>query len=64
MKATIEIKKSFDATTEFSKEWIANDFETFFRKEGEYLDMLALCTKVKGDDGDTWTVTYTVTLKK
>lgn len=33
MKATIEIKKSFDATTEFSKEWIANDFETFLKKK-------------------------------
>lgn len=64
MKANIEIKKSFDTTAEFSKEWEKGDFEKFLSLEGEYLDRLGKTTEVKGDKGDSWTVTYTITLTK
>ena len=64
MKAKVEVKKSFDLGKEFSKVWKDGDFEEFFKGEGEYLDRLAKTLDSKGMMGDSYTVTYTVTVRK
>lgn len=64
MEAKVMITKSFDEGKDFSKEWKTGDFEKFFQEEGEYLDRLGGILNEKGEQGDEFTVTYTVTLKK
>ena len=63
-KAKVVIEKSFDDSKEFTKEWQAGDFETFFKEEGEYLDRLSKTAVEKGAEGQGFTVVYTVTFKK
>lgn len=67
MRAIVTISKSFDDSTGFSKEWESGDFEDFFTDEGRYIDTLA--EKLNGlnieeMDGDGFTVTYVVTVRK
>lgn len=63
MKANVNITKSFDRGRELSKNWEKGDFEEFMKEEGEYLDRL--CTILaRGGEGDEFTVTYTVTVRK
>lgn len=64
MKAKVVIEKSFDEGQEFGKAWMPNDFAEFFRDEGEYLDRLCDIMEGKGDEKDSFTVTYTVTVIK
>lgn len=64
MKAQIIITKSFDEPSEFTKSWCNGDFKEFLNDEGDYLDRLAKVLEEKGKDYDSFTVTYTVTLKK
>ena len=62
MKAKVTMRKSFDEGKEFSKDWEHGDFEEFFKKEGDYLDRLGDIMEEHGEDGDQFTVTYTVTV--
>lgn len=67
MRATVTISKSFDDTTGFSKEWKAGDFEQFFTDEGQYLDKLTTALdglNIEEMDGDGFTVTFVVTVRK
>ena len=64
MDAKIEITKSFDDAKEFSKVWEKGDFEEFLKDEGNYLDRLGTITEGKGKNGESWTVTYKITLTK
>ena len=64
MKAKVEIEKSFDKGKSFSKTWGKGDFKEFFNDEGKYLDNLCDILADKGKDGESFTVTYTVTVTK
>ena len=64
MNAKVVIEKSFDAGKEFRKTWEFGDFEKFLKDEGEYLDRLRNILKDKGEEGDEFTVTYTIILTK
>jgi len=64
MTGHVTIEKTFDEAKAFSKELENGDFETFFKEEGEYLDKLVGIMKEKGESGDEFTVTYTVTVKR
>ena len=64
MRAIVTIKKSFDDTNQFSKDWKYGDLEWFFEEEGEYLDELCKLTEAEGKLGQGFTVTYTVTVTK
>lgn len=63
MNARIEINKSFDTVTAFSKEWGEGDFKEFFSREGQYLDRLAAVMREDAKEGETFTVSYTVTVR-
>lgn len=64
MRATITIEKSFDETNEFGKEWMEGDIEQFLKEEGAYLDRLCKTLETKGVEGDEFTVTYVVNVRK
>lgn len=64
MKATITIEKSFDKTRGFSKDLEDGDLQEFFNDEGEYLDRLSKLADEHGEEGDEFTVTYIVNVKK
>lgn len=64
MKATITIEKSFDKTRGFSKDLEDGDLQEFFNDEGEYLDRLSKLADEHGEEGDEFTVTYIVKVKK
>lgn len=64
MKGNVKIEKSFDKTTEFSKELENGDFKQFMTEEGEYLDSLVSTMKEHAKPGEGFTVTYTVTVKR
>ena len=64
MKAVITITKSFDEGKEFSKTWEVGDLEEFLKDEGQYLDKLCNILAEHGNDGDKYTVTYTVEVTK
>lgn len=65
MKALVEIEKSFDDEgSRFAKTYEAGDFKEFFKAEGGYLDNLSATAEKHGKAGDTFTVTYTVTVTK
>lgn len=64
MKASVKIGKSFDDGRSFKKDYEGGDFLEFFKDEGKYLDRLANILEDKGKSGDSFTVTYTVTLKR
>lgn len=62
IKAKVTIGKSFDHGRAFRKEWSKGDFEEFFQKEGKYCDKLARVAELHGEPGESFTVTYTVTV--
>lgn len=62
MVAKVDIRKSFDDGRGFLKDWENGDFEQFFKVEGQYLDKLAVIMEEHAKEGDTFTVTYTVTV--
>lgn len=64
MKAEVKIEKSFDNGKKFNKEYEQRDFFKFFRDEGLYLDCLCATMENKGKTGESFTVTYTVTVTK
>lgn len=64
MKAVVTIEKTFDDGKKFTKEWTNGDFHEFFTEEGAYLDRLSKIVEDKGDEGDSFTVTYSVTVTK
>ena len=64
MKAKVVIRKSFDESKQFTKEWHAGDFEEFFKEEGEYLDRLSGMVEKRPEQGQLFEVTYTVTVEK
>ena len=64
MKAQVVIRKSFDESKQFSKEWQAGDFEQFFKEEGEYLDRLSKAASDRPESGKLFEITYTVTVER
>lgn len=64
MKAVVTIEKTFDDGKKLTKEWESGDFHEFFVEEGDYLDRLSKIVEDKGDEGDSFTVTYSVTVTK
>ena len=64
MKAVVTIEKTFDDGEKFMKKWTNGDFHDFFVGEGDYLDRLSKMLEDKGDEGDSFAVTYSVTVTK
>lgn len=64
MKATVTIKKSFGEGKKLAKKYELGDFEKFFRDEGTYLDKIAKVTMENGENGDFFTITYTIMVIK
>ena len=64
MLAMMTIEKSFDDGKKFSKEYEVGDFYTFLSEEGEWLDKLSEILSSSGSEGDSFEVTYTVSLSK
>lgn len=64
MLARVNIDKTFDDGKAFKKEYAGGDFLTFFTEEGEYLDRLCGIMTDKAAPGESFTVTYTVTVSK
>lgn len=64
MRAEVNITKSFDYGKTFTKDWKKGDFEEFFAHEGKYLDRLGRIAEVHGEPGETFTVTYTITVTR
>ena len=64
MTARVKVEKSFDDGRTFTKELSGGDFREFFTDEGQYLDRLVDIVRIDGDDGDSFTVSYTVTVER
>lgn len=64
MEANIIVIKSFDSGTLYHKKVEVGDFETFFKDEGKYIDRLLTTLKENGKDGDSFEITYNVTVIK
>lgn len=64
MIGKVNIEKSFDNSKLFSKSLEPGDFKKFFTDEGVYLDKLVGIMEDKAKDGDEFTVTYTVTVRR